>query len=199
MSSSSYLDKVIQALQIMPGIGPRSATRIAYYLLDRRRQEALSMADIIKSGMTNIRLCSFCRNYADSEKCSICSNVKRHMANTLCIVESPSDVEAIEATASFKGLYFVLHGHLSPIDGIGPNELGLDILQQRLEEGSIKEIILATNPTVEGDATASYIAAIAKRYSIIVTKIASGVPVGGDLDCVDESTISTSIENRRPF
>lgn len=199
MSSSQYLDRVIKALQIMPGIGPRSATRIAYHLIDRRKDDALVMAQSIIEAMEHIKLCQHCRNYADDDICLICQSPKRSVSSTLCIVENPSDVQAIEAAGSFGGLYFVLHGHLSPIEGIGPRELGLDVLDARLDSGDIKEIILATNPTVEGDATASYIAAIARKYSINVSKIASGVPLGGDLDSVDENTLATSIQNRRPF
>lgn len=199
MSSSQLLDKLIAALQVMPGIGPRSAARIAYTLLDRKRREGLLLADTMAEALNKISLCPVCRNYSDGGVCSICSSVRRRDSGLLCVVESPSDVQAVESSGTFFGTYFVLHGHLSPIDGIGAQELGLDLLQQRFASGEVKELILATNPTVEGDATASYIAAMARHFDIVLTKIAAGVPVGGDLNTVDEYTLAASITQRRPF
>lgn len=199
MSSSQLLDKLIAALQVMPGIGPRSAARIAYTLLDRKRREGLLLADTMAEALNKITLCPVCRNYSDGGVCSICSSVRRRDSGLLCVVESPSDVQAVESSGTFFGTYFVLHGHLSPIDGIGAQELGLDLLQQRFASGEVKELILATNPTVEGDATASYIAAMARHFDIVLTKIAAGVPVGGDLNTVDEYTLAASITQRRPF
>lgn len=199
MSSSQLLDKLIAALQVMPGIGPRSAARIAYTLLDRKRREGLLLADTMAEALNKITLCPVCRNYSDGGVCSICSSVRRRDSGLLCVVESPSDVQAVESSGTFFGTYFVLHGHLSPIDGIGAQELGLDLLQQRFASGDVKELILATNPTVEGDATASYIAAMARHFDIVLTKIAAGVPVGGDLNTVDEYTLAASITQRRPF
>ncbi|MBO8415780.1 MAG: recombination protein RecR [Proteobacteria bacterium] len=199
MSSSQLLDKLIAALQVMPGIGPRSAARIAYTLLDRKRREGLILADVMAQALNKITLCPLCRNYSDGGVCSICSSVRRRDSGLLCVVESPSDVQAVESSGTFFGTYFVLHGHLSPIDGIGAQELGLDLLQQRFASGEVKELILATNPTVEGDATASYIAAMARNFDIVLTKIAAGVPVGGDLNTVDEYTLAASITQRRPF
>lgn len=198
MSASVKLDKLIKSLQVMPGIGPRSATRIAYDFLNRKREAGVELANILTDAMQSITLCPCCRDYADSDnECLICSNIKRRQEGILCIVESPVDVQAIESTQTFFGTYFVLHGHLSPIDGIGPNELGIHLLEERLKNESIKEIIIATNPTIEGDATASYIALIAKKYNIMATKIASGVPLGGELDAIDEHTIAASINHRR--
>lgn len=199
MSSCAYLDKLIAALQIMPGVGPRSATRIAYALLDHKRAEGLQMAQIVQEALEHIELCPCCRNYSDGGVCAICANDKRRHSGLLCIVETPADVQAIESAGTFFGTYFVLHGHLSPLDGIGPQELGLELLEQRLQSGEIKEAILATNPTVEGEATAAYIAAMARRYQLTLSKIASGVPFGGNLDSVDEHTLATSITERRPF
>lgn len=199
MSSSQLLDKLIAALQVMPGIGPRSAARIAYTLLDRKRREGLLLADTMAEALNKITLCPVCRNYSDGGVCSICSSVRRRDSGLLCVVESPSDVQAVESSGTFFGTYFVLHGHLSPIDGIGAQELGLDLLQQRFASGEVKELILATNPTVEGDATASYIAAMARHFDIVLTKIAAGVPVGGNLNTVDEYTLAASITQRRPF
>lgn len=200
MSSSTHLDKLIKALQVQPGVGGRSAARIAYYLLDRRRNDAIELGKVLIEAMNSIRLCNCCRNYSDNELCRICSNQERHNARALCIVESPSDVEAIENSNNFFGLYFVLHGHLSPIDGIGARELGLPLLDTLLATGQFDEIILATNPTIEGDATASFIASLAQRHNISnISKIASGVPLGGDLDTVDQKTLASSLMNRRPF
>ena len=189
MSSSAQLDKLIKALQIQPGIGHRSATRIAYNLLDRRRQAAVELGQVLIESMNNIKLCSCCR-----------ASEERHKARSLCVVESPSDVEAIENSNNFFGLYFVLHGHLSPIDGVGAKELGLYQLDQLLAQNKFDEMILATNPTVEGDATASFIASMAKHHNIQkISKIASGVPLGGDLDNVDQKTLGSALMNRRPY
>lgn len=200
MSSSHELDKLIRALQIQPGIGLRSATRIAYHLLERRRPDAMELGQILISAMRNIKLCTCCRNYCDHEICTICQKPERHQARQLCIVESPSDVEAIEQSNNYFGLYFVLHGHLSPIDGVGPNELGLPQLDELLTREPFDEIILATNPTIEGDATASFIAALAQKHAIKkISKIASGVPVGGGIDNVDQKTLASSLTHRRPF
>ena len=199
MSASPLLEKLIKSLQIMPGIGSRSAVRIAYHLLDRRREESVQLADTLKEAVEKIGLCSQCRDYSEEEICPICASFKRKQSGQLCVVETPSDLLAVESSGNYFGQYFVLHGHLSPIDGVGPTELGIDILMQRLASGEVKELILATNPTVEGDATASYIAALAKRHNISVSKLASGVPLGGDLDNIDEQTIAASLTHRRPY
>lgn len=200
MSSSNELDKLIRALQIQPSIGQRSATRIAYHLLERRRQDAVELGNILISAMHNIKQCRLCRNYCDNDICNICHNPERYHSRQLCIVESPSDVAAIELSNNYQGLYFVLHGHLSPIDGVGPNELGLPQLDELLSQGQFDELILATNPTIEGDATASFIAALAAKHHIkAISKIASGVPLGGGIDNVDQKTLASSLMNRRPF
>lgn len=197
MSSSLKLDKLINALQIMPGIGKRSATRIAYQLLERKRTEAIRLADVLQDAMQNIVYCKQCQNYSDHEFCDICQDIKRQDKRLLCVVETPSDMQAIEQGGNYFGLYFILHGHLSPIDGIGPQELRLDILEKLLAEHKFDELILATNPTVEGEATASYIAALAKKYEIVVSRLATGLPQGSDLDCIDEHTIAASLTYRR--
>lgn len=200
MSASVLLDRLIKALQIQPGVGPRSASRIAYNLLDRRREDAVLLGQTLIEAMQHIRLCQRCRNYCEQEICSICGNAQRQNARQLCVVESPSDVEAIEQSQNYQGLYFVLHGHLSPIDGIGMQELGLPLLDLILSKGQIDELILATNPTLEGDATAGLIAEIANSYNIKhISKIASGVPLGGSLDNIDQKTLASSLSNRRPF
>ncbi|MBQ3678393.1 MAG: recombination protein RecR [Succinivibrio sp.] len=199
MSSSSLLDSMVEALQVMPGIGPVSATRIAYYLLDRKRSEGLAMAKVIEQGLNSISICPRCRNYTDEkdQECELCSSQKRRNSGSICVVESPSDVMAIESSSSYSGSYFVLHGHLSPIDGIGPEELGFDVLTKRLKEENITEVILALGQTAEGEVTASYIAAIAKKLNISVSKIATGVPVGGELASVDGNTLALSFNFRR--
>lgn len=200
MSSSMQLDKLIRALQIQPGVGQRSATRIAYQLLDRRRADAVQLGQVLIESMNKIRLCKCCRNYSDAEFCSICVSKERQNSRKLCIVESPSDVEAIEASNNYYGLYYVLHGHLSPIDGIGANELGIPFLNQMLTPDRFDELIIATNPTVEGDATASMLATIAQQNGISsISRIASGVPLGGDLDNVDQKTLASAFSNRRPI
>lgn len=200
MPSSALLEKLIKALQIQPGVGPRSATRIAYHLLDRRRQDAKLLAALLNEAMDEIDYCPSCRDYAQKGQiCPICANVKRQMAGLLCVVETPYQVQSIEKSKAYFGQYFVLHGHLSPIDGIGPGELGFDLLEKRLSGGEVKELILALNPTVEGDVTSSYLAAMAKKHGVAVSKIAQGVPIGGDLDHVDEQTLVTSLSQRRPF
>lgn len=197
---SAQLERLIQALQLQPGVGPRAATRIAYYLLDQRREDAKQLGQVLGEAMDKIKLCQCCRNYSDEDRCEICKNPKRLESGQLCVVESPSDVAAIEQSNHYFGRYFVLHGHLSPIDGIGAAELGLQQLDQILATGTIKELILATNPTIEGDATATFIANLAAKYQIPeVTKIASGVPLGGAVDTIDSKTLISSLMNRRPL
>lgn len=197
---SAQFERLIQALQLQPGIGPRAATRIAYYLLANRRDEARLLGKVLCEAMDKIKLCSCCRNYADEERCEICQDEKRLNAEQLCVVENPADLMAIEQSKHYFGRYFVLHGHLSPIDGVGAVELGLPLLDQILATGTVKELILATNPTVEGDATAVFIANLAARYNIPrVTKIASGVPLGGAVDSTDPKTLISSLQGRRPL
>lgn len=183
----------------MPGIGPISATRIAYTLLERKRDLGIEMAEVIKQSLEQISRCPSCQNYSDEKgkECEICSSASRKANATLCVVETPSDVQAIEDSGSFKGTYFVLHGRLSPLDGIGAQELGLDILFKKLVSQKYNEVILALSQTVEGNATAAFISNFCKRHNIEVSKIASGVPIGGDLNSVDGSTLATSIAYRR--
>lgn len=198
MSSSTLLDELIRALQVQPGVGPASASRIAYYLLDRKRKGGLSLAKALTEAMDKISYCPRCRNYTDNEgvECNLCSSSQRLAQRVICVVEHPNDIEAIENSASFKGSYFVLHGHISPLDGIGPESIGLDLLKKRIETEKIEEIILALGQTVEGDVTASYIAAMAKKMSVKVTRIATGVPLGGSLNTVDGNTLALSFNYR---
>ena len=196
MSSSQSLDKLIDSLCCLPGVGRKSAQRMALYLIDKNRQGASDIAASLSAALSNVQHCQLCRNFSDETHCQICKNPKRQDA-ILCVVETPADVMAIEASASFRGKYFVLLGKLSPIDGIGPDELGLDILRDRLKQEQIEEIILATNPTIEGEITAQYIADMAAEYNIKTSRIAQGVPLGGELEYVDSGTLSRAFAGRQ--
>ena len=198
MSSSPTLDRLVDALCCLPGVGRKSAQRMALYLIDKNRDGAQRIADSLNEALSQVQHCELCRNFSDQAQCAICTNPKRH-ANELCVVETPADVLAIEAAGSFQGRYFVLLGKLSPLDGIGPAELGLDLLQQRLQDEQIDEIILATNPTVEGEITAQYIADIARQYHIRISRIAHGVPLGGELEYVDSGTLTRAFSGRQDY
>ncbi len=193
---SPLIDKLIGALKCLPGVGPKSAQRMAYHLLERDREGALLLASALKDAVDHVGHCKRCRTFTEDEFCEICSNTSRNESQ-LCIIETPADVVALEQATDYRGLYFVLMGHLSPLDGIGPDDIGLDVLQQRLQQDSIDEIILATNTTVEGEATAHYIADMASQSGIRVTRIAHGVPIGGELEFVNGSTLSHAFQGRR--
>ena len=180
----------------MPGIGQKSAQRIAFHLLERDRNGAMDLSAALAEAAEGIGHCSRCRMFTESDLCSLCSASGRD-SSQLCVVESPADVMAIEDATGFRGLYFVLMGHLSPLDGIGPEELGLSKLEKWLLEGEVKELIIATNPTVEGDATAHYLADLALRKAVTVSRIAHGVPLGGELEYVDGGTLSHAFYGRR--
>jgi recombination protein RecR len=190
------LVELIEALRCMPGIGQKSAQRIAFHLLERDRDGASGLSKALADAVEGIGHCSRCRMLTEHEICSICSANGRDQVQ-LCVVESPADVMAVEDATGFRGLYFVLMGHLSPLDGIGPSELGLEKLEQRLAEDGISELIIATNPTVEGDATAHYLAELAARYKVEASRIAHGVPLGGELEYVDGGTLSHAFYGRR--
>lgn len=192
------LYQLMTALQCLPGVGAKSAQRMAFYLLERDRDGGRRLAQVLAEALDQIGQCRRCRTLSDQEVCSLCANPKRDVT-LLCVVENPAEVTAIEHCAGFSGRYFVLGGHLSPLDGIGPRELGLDALEQRLAEGEIKELILATNPTVEGEATAHYISEIAKRRGVRATRIAHGVPLGGELEYVDGGTLAHALAGRRDY
>jgi len=196
MSSSPSLDQFIDALCCLPGVGRKSAQRMALYLIDKNRQGAQKIADTLTTALETVKHCELCRNFSDQPHCAICDNPKRD-GGVLCVVETPSDVMAIEASASFQGRYFVLLGKLSPIDGIGPDQLGMDILRKRLQQEPISEIILATNPTIEGEITAQFIADMAVEYKIKTSRIAHGVPLGGELEYVDSGTLSRAFSGRQ--
>lgn len=196
MSYSPLLVRMIDALRCMPGVGQKSAQRIAFHLLERDREGADNLSAALADAVKGIGHCSRCRMFTEHDLCSICSASGRDDAQ-LCVVESPADVMAIEDATGFRGRYFVLMGHLSPLDGIGPDELGLGVLENRLKDGEATEMIIATNPTVEGDATAHYLADMAARHNIQASRIAHGVPLGGELEYVDGGTLSHAFYGRR--
>lgn len=180
----------------MPGVGPKSAQRMAFHLLEHDREGAKQLARDLVEACEKVGNCSFCRTLSETDLCSICASTKRNRSQ-LCIVENPADIRAIELATDYQGLYFVLMGRLSPIDGIGPQQLGLDRLVKLLQDNEIKEVILATNPTVEGEATAHYISELVRPYQIKPTRIAHGVPIGGELEYVDGGTLSHAFMGRR--
>lgn len=192
---SPLIDQLIRSLRILPGVGPKSAQRVALYLLERNREGAVSLAHALLAAAEHVKHCRSCRTLTEQELCAICASPRRD-AGLLCVVESPADVFALEQSGNFSGRYFVLHGRLSPIDGIGPAELGIQQLIERLADG-ITEVIVATNPTMEGEATAHYIAEKAKRLGVKVTRIAHGVPIGGELEYIDGGTLAHALASRR--
>jgi len=195
MSDISKLEQLISALRCLPGVGKKSAQRISYHLLQRNRDGARQLAVALNEAMDGIGHCRRCRNFSETEFCGICMSEKRDKT-TLCIVESPADVYAVE-DAGYRGRYFVLMGHLSPLDGIGPDDLGLDNLSAIIDEGEVQEVILATNSTVEGEATAHFISEMMRRKNTRVSRIAHGVPVGGELEYIDSGTLSQALSGRR--
>ena len=189
------IEILIKALCCLPGVGPKSAQRMTYYLLERARDNGLQLAEALHQAITKVNRCKHCRTLTETETCEICANPRRD-SSLLCIVETPADILAIEQTHSYKGLYFVLMGRLSPLDGIGPKEIGIDILQQRLNQNNLNEIILATNSTTEGEATAYYIANLVADKNIKCTRIAHGIPMGGELEYLDGNTIARAFSGR---
>lgn len=192
---SPLLDELVQALRCLPGVGAKSAQRMAFQLLERDRAGARRLADKLIAAVERIGLCQRCRTFTEDPQCSLCRASGRD-DELLCVVESPADLYALEQATGYRGRYFVLHGRLSPLDGRGPKELGLDLLAERLGEGQIKELIVATNPTVEGEATAHYLAEIARAAEVSPTRIAHGVPVGGELEYIDRSTLAHAFSGR---
>ena len=190
------LTQLMEALRCLPGVGPKSAQRMAFTLLQRDRSGGMRLAQALTKAMSEIGHCADCRTFTEQDVCNICSNPRRQENGQICVVESPADIYAIEQTGQFSGRYFVLMGHLSPLDGIGPDDIGLDRLEQRLASEQISELILATNPTVEGEATANYIAELCMQYDVEASRIAHGVPVGGELEMVDGTTLSHSLAGR---
>jgi len=198
MSSSPLIRQLMDALRCLPGVGNKTAQRMAYHLLERDRDGGRVLAQALERAMQEVGRCSDCRTLCEAERCSLCASDRRDRT-LLCVVESPVDVDAIEQATDFHGRYFVLMGHLSPLDGIGPMQLGLEQLAQRFAQGELQEVILATNPTVEGEATAQYIGDLAHEHGIRTTRIAHGVPMGGELEYIDSGTLSHAFSGRRDF
>ncbi len=198
MSSSPALDALIEALKCLPGVGQKSAQRMALHLIERDQAGARQLANTTLGALEKVSHCKRCRNFADTEICRICTDKKRDHG-LLCIVETPADVLAIEASGAYRGLYFVLFGRLSPMDGCGPEELGLDELEVGFKQDGVSEVILATSATVEGDITAQFIADIATRYELGVSRLARGIPLGGELEYVDSGTLSRALSGRQQY
>jgi recombination protein RecR len=197
MDKPAALDELIQSLRCLPGVGPKSAQRMAYHLLQRDTKGAERLARGLSDALARIRHCARCNTFTESEMCSLCASARRD-PSLLCVVESPGDLLMMEQTQSYPGLYFVLMGRLSPLDGIGPREIHLDRLVKRAVDGVVKEVILATNFTVEGEATAHYISELLAGKGIQVSRIARGLPVGGELEHVDSGTLAQAVLERRP-
>ncbi len=196
MNFSPAIENLIDAFRCLPGVGPKSAQRMTLHLLERDREGAAQLASAITEAIDKVGHCKRCRNFTELEICEICIDPKRD-STTICVVETPADVLAVESSSTYRGLYFILMGHLSPIDGIGPEDIGLDLLQQRVGDEGISEVILATNPTVEGEATAYYLSDLLHDASVKVSRIAHGVPLGGELEYVDGSTLAHAFSGRR--
>ena len=196
MKPPSSLEELIEALRCLPGVGPKSAQRVAYHLLQYDRTGAERLARALGRAAQAIRRCAKCNSFTEEELCALCASVKRD-ASQLCVVETPGDLLMMEQTLAYNGLYFVLMGRLSPLDGIGPREIGLDVLQRRIGDEAVKEVIVATNFTNEGEATAHYIGEMLRERGLRVTRIARGIPVGGELEYVDTGTLAQAFAERR--
>ncbi len=190
------LDRLIEALRVLPGVGPRSAQRMAYHILQHDREGAEQLAQALLGALRAVRHCTRCNNFTEQDVCTLCRSARRDPTQ-LCVVETPADLATVEQTLSYSGLYFVLMGRLSPLDGVGPHEIGLDRLLARAVDGTVREVILATNFTNEGEATAHYVAEMLRSSDVKVSRIARGVPLGGELEFVDVGTISQAILDRR--
>lgn len=195
MSFSPLINQLIEALRCLPGVGPKSAQRMAFHLLERARDNGRHLANTLVNAVDNVGHCKECRTFTENETCTLCLNLNRDQS-LLCVVETPADVLAVEQTGSYRGRYFVLMGHLSPLDGIGPDDLGIEYLLELIAKNNVKEVILATNPTVEGEVTAHYIAELIKQRGIHASRIAHGVPVGGELEFVDGGTLARAFQGR---
>jgi len=193
---SPALARLIEALRVLPGVGPKSAQRMAFHLLERNRDGGRALAKALEEASSRVVHCKRCRMLTDGEVCEICSAPRRD-PTSLCVVESPADVVAVEQSGGYRGRYFVLMGHLSPLDGVGPEQLGIKQLETLLDEGEVSEVILATNPTVEGEATAHFIGELVLRRGIRASRIAHGVPVGGEIEYVDGGTLAHALAGRQ--
>ena len=195
MEYSPSIEKLIESFEKLPSIGHKTAQRLAFYMLDLSKEEIKEFTDSIVNAKNNLKFCSKCYNISDTDPCMICSNPKRDQS-VICVVEDVRDIIAMEKTHEFKGVYHVLHGSISPMNGVGPDDIKIKELLARLMDGTVKEVILATNPRVEGEATAMYISKLIKPMGIKVTRIAHGIPVGGDLEYIDEVTLLRALEGR---
>ncbi len=195
---SPLIEQLITSLRVLPGVGPKSAQRMAYHLLERQRQGAEQLAKVLDQAVKQVGHCSHCRTLTEDETCNICRSERRD-DQQICIVETPSDIQIFEDSAIYSGKYFVLMGHISPIDGIGPEELGLDKLEQLLKNKPIKEMVIATNPSVEGEVTAHYLQHLAKKYDVTVTRLAQGIPMGSELGYLDTGTLTQAFLSRKEF
>ena len=193
--SAPLLEQLVEALRCLPGVGQKSAQRMAYHLLEREREGGLRLAGALAEAIERIGHCESCRDFSETPLCAICASASRDRS-LLCAIESPADRLAIETATGYRGLYFVLQGRLSPLDGIGPRELGLDKLADRLAGGEVRELIIATNPTVEGEATAHYLAQLARQAQVRPSRLAHGVPLGGELEYVDRGTLAHAFGSR---
>jgi recombination protein RecR len=194
--TAQALDRLVEALRVLPGVGPRSAQRMAYHLLQHDRGGAGALAQALSGALATVRRCTLCNNFSEQDLCALCGSSRRDRS-LLCVVETPADLATVEHTLSFSGMYFVLMGRLSPLDGVGPRDIGLDRLLERAAAGEVQEVILATNFTNEGEATAHYIAEMLRVRKVRVSRIARGVPLGGELEYVDVGTISQALLDRR--
>jgi recombination protein RecR len=197
VKASTSLEELIEALRCLPGVGPKAAQRMAYHLLQRDKPGAQRLTTALARALQSIRRCARCNSFSEDELCALCSSPRRD-PSVLCVVETPADLLMMEQTLAYGGLYFVLMGRLSPLDGIGPREIGLDVLQRRVSDGMVKEVIVATNFTNEGEATSHYIGEMLKGGPVRVSRIARGIPVGGELEYVDTGTIAQALAERRP-
>lgn len=198
MSLSQAIDQLQEALRRLPGVGPKTAQRMAFHLLERDQEGARVIAEALQRAVKTVVRCRRCNNFSETELCDICASTKRD-PGTVCIVETPADLEAVEQTGAYQGMYFVLMGRLSPLDGIGPDDLGFDRLKTLIEHERIDELIIATNLTTEGEATADYLHQLLEDCSVKITRLARGVPVGGELEYIDNSTLSQAFTDRRPW
>lgn len=196
LNYSPLIDRLIEALRCLPGVGPKSAQRIAFHLLERNRAGARRLATALKEAVETVRNCERCRNFSDAPLCRVCASAKRD-ASLLCVVESPTDIGLIEQAGGYSGRYFVLMGRLSPLDGIGPDDLGMEKFTDLLNTGEVTEVILATSTTVEGQATAHYLTELIQGRGIRVSRLAQGIPLGGELEFVDSGTLAHAISSRR--
>lgn len=190
------IDRLIEAFQVLPGVGPKSAQRMALYLLQKHRDGGRRLAEVLEEALERVGECGDCRNLSEQSRCRLCEDARRD-DGVLCVVESPADILAIEHAGGYRGRYFVLHGHLSPIDGVGPEALGLDLLERRVRALRPAELIIATNPTVEGEATAHYLCELLTDLVPNITRIAHGVPLGGELEYIDGGTLTHALQGRR--